>query len=192
MLKYLQEITDDTDIQASDDLIAAYVQCRKNGCSVSLAKMLALQSPPRDVRTDRTFMAGLQPLAGDPKRLIRYRKRAERQGVDVNGAVYMRQLARYRGDPKAWVRGIDDIRRLATERKIRVETSNDDILVDSLGDAPPEMPDIGVDPKIIEKEIRRQERRTGKMKPKERLDAKERLFNRRKPAYSKTKFQATE
>jgi hypothetical protein len=190
MANYLKEITDDPEFAGSSALCEAYVECRSNGCSVSMAKMLALQSPPSDFKTDRTFMAGLQPLADDPKRLIRYRKQAERAGVDTAGAVYMRQLATRPGDPKALVRGIDDIRRLAKERKIRVETANEDVLVDSLGDQPAEMPDPGVDAKIIERETRTHERRVGKLKPQQRNDFKEKLFNRRKPAFSKAKFQA--
>lgn len=97
---------------------ANYEQYRKEGTCHSLAEMFAFRQAPYG-NTDCTFLAerenGRQfqdtPWLGD-----KYKRRAEADGVDVTGKVYLGQLAEYPGDPKAWVNSRDDVRRVCEER----------------------------------------------------------------------------
>lgn len=106
--------------RVSDDLgtQALYVACRLDGEGHELAEMLALQSPPT-VRSDATFLRGHcngsqfsdAPWIGDE-----YAKQAKQAGVDVKGKVYLSGLARYPGDPEAWVCDRADVRRVIESR----------------------------------------------------------------------------
>ena len=160
-----------------------YEQMLRAGQSPNIAEMLATRTPPID-KGDRTFLAGLDPIP--THEAARLKRLADRQGVNVNGRVYLRALAnrqavkRYGHDPKAWIGSRADVEAVARERKLYVEGA---VNVDYLGvDAPPpeKIPDA-LDMKLIEKETSQHERTSGhKMRGRERLDYKEKLFNRRK------------
>jgi len=100
---------------------AHYELCRARGTSHSLAEMFALGAPPMS-DSDREFLEGrggcYEQFEGN--RLINsdYRGQARRAGVDVAGAVYISGLADYPGDPRAWVRGKGDVKRLCEERNL--------------------------------------------------------------------------
>ena len=106
------KISDDPEIQAD------YERMRRAGESHTIAEMLALQETPA-LTTDSTFLAGKcngnqfekTPHIGDY-----YRHVAESRGQNVKGKVYLRQLADYPGDPRAWVDGRGDVQRLCEER----------------------------------------------------------------------------
>jgi hypothetical protein len=95
-----------------------YVTCREGGTSHRLALMFALSRPPMS-NTDREFLEGHcngsqfedRPDHGDA-----YQAVAAEEGVDTTGAVYMSGLAAYPGDPRAWIRGRDDARKVCEER----------------------------------------------------------------------------
>ena len=101
------QISDNPHIQES------YEQMRRAGQSHAIAEMLALQQPPAD-KADRTFLAGLAPRAAEENR--RLARKAERQGVSVSGATYLKSLARYNGDPEAFIRSRDDVKRVLEKR----------------------------------------------------------------------------
>lgn len=102
----------------SEDQLEHYLKCLGNGCSVRLAEMLALQSPPMS-NTDREFMEGRcngnqfekHPLLGDF-----YKQEAARAGVNTTGKTYLSGLASYPGDPRAWVSGRGDAQKVCEER----------------------------------------------------------------------------
>ena len=100
-----------------------YDECIANGCSPKLAEMLASRSPPA-ASTDTRFMAsqsvGGGQFADDPLYGSAVMERAKREGVNTSGAVYLSSLADSVGDPKAWVRGRGDIKRIASERNMSV------------------------------------------------------------------------
>jgi hypothetical protein len=83
-----------------------------------LHTMFLLQSPP-SCNTDATFLTGHcngsqfdgQEYIGDY-----YRREALAAGVDPKGKVYLGGLARYPGDPEAWVSGRGDVRRVVEGR----------------------------------------------------------------------------
>jgi hypothetical protein len=98
-----------------------YWESRSKGTSARLAEMLALQAPPRP-NTDATFLHGhcngsqfaAGPLAGELG--DRLKATAEAGGQNVKGKVYLGGLARFPGDPQAWVDGKGDVKRVCEER----------------------------------------------------------------------------
>jgi hypothetical protein len=101
--------------------IERYYACIQDGCTPKLADMLALQKPPAGV-SDCTFLAGhcngsqfdkgpFQRLMGD-----KLRAEAEANGQNTKGKVYLGSLAKYPGDPAAWVESRDDVKRVCERR----------------------------------------------------------------------------
>lgn len=97
---------------------ARYVAHRLDGMAHFLAEMLAFQAPPQS-KTDREFLRGHcngnqfedTPWIGEA-----YKHLAQEAGVDPTGKVYLGQLARFPGDPEAWITGRGDVQRLCEER----------------------------------------------------------------------------
>jgi hypothetical protein len=107
------------------EMCERYVGMRLAGESRKLAAMLALQQGPA-LRTDSEFKKGHVngnqfescPVVGD-----HHRRLAERAGVSTAGKVYLRGLARYPGDPVAWVSGRADVQKVAEDRGWGVQGS---------------------------------------------------------------------
>jgi hypothetical protein len=98
-----------------------YVVCRENGCTPRLADMLAEGQPPMS-NTDREFLEGhccgnqfakntLDMKVGDA-----FKKQAAAAGVNVTGKVYLGGMARFPGDPEAWVSDRHEVQKRLTER----------------------------------------------------------------------------
>jgi hypothetical protein len=96
-----------------------YDQMRVEGLSHNLAEMFALQAPPQIAGTDSVFLEGHcngsqfdgQEWIGDM-----YQDEATKAGVNTKGKVYLGGLARYPGDPEAWVTSRGDVKRVCEER----------------------------------------------------------------------------
>jgi hypothetical protein len=86
---------------------ARYEAMRDSGQSHNMAEMLACRAVP-GIRTDSTFMRGSHVAPVNPK----IREVARKAGVVTDGKKYLGQLARYEGDPQAWVSGRGDIQRV--------------------------------------------------------------------------------
>jgi hypothetical protein len=102
----------------SDDVMiqAAYLQMRADGVTHKLAEMLALQAPPMS-NTDREFLEGTQnQFVGDEKTGDLFKKIANRRGVSVTGKHYVGGLAKFPGDPEAWVGSRGDVKRVLEDR----------------------------------------------------------------------------
>jgi hypothetical protein len=100
-----------------------YEQSLANGCSPKLAEMFALATPPQ-ARTDSTFLSGNcngSQFEHVPGRGDYLKEIAEARGQSVTGKVYKAGLARYPGDPEAWVSGRGDVERVARARGWGVE-----------------------------------------------------------------------
>lgn len=98
-----------------------YALCLANGCSERLAEMLASRSFPGTKGTDRAFMQGRAldgaQFEGQPDIVGRdYVAKALASGVNPAGKYYLGTLARYPGDPEAWVDSLHDVRRTCEER----------------------------------------------------------------------------
>lgn len=98
-----------------------YWDMRLDGASANIAEMLALQTPPMS-NTDREFLQGhcngnqfdKGPLTETVAN--RLKAAAEAGGQNVTGKVYLGGLARYPGDPEAWVSGRGDVKRVVESR----------------------------------------------------------------------------
>ncbi len=98
--------------------MGAYVDMRLAGESRKMAAMLALRQGPA-LRTDSEFRRGHtngSQFSACPWVGTHHRRAAERAGLDPTGRIYLSGLARYPGDPAAWVSGRGDIRRLVEDR----------------------------------------------------------------------------
>lgn len=85
-----------------------------------LAEMFAAQRPPMS-NTDREFLEGAHHNEefnhGQGKWIgEQYRLAARQAGVNVHGKRYLSSLAKYPGDPEAWVSGRGDVRRVVEKR----------------------------------------------------------------------------
>jgi hypothetical protein len=105
---------------------AFYLHCRLNHQTHNFAEMCALQRPPGIMGTDSHFMEGRNcgnqfektPFIGDY-----YKKLAAQAGVSTTGKFYSGALARYAGDPRAWISGLNDVKRIANEDNLGVTGS---------------------------------------------------------------------
>lgn len=82
-----------------------------------LEEMLAEGRAPHGV-TDASFMQGTEngrQFANNPKMGDKLRKLAEANGGNVKGKKYVGGLARYPGDPRAWVDGRGDVQRICEQ-----------------------------------------------------------------------------
>lgn len=109
----LPTISDNPHVQAHYEL------CRAQGTSHTLAEMFALARGPA-LMTDSVFLAGrggcYDQFEGSPIMGDFYAREAKKLGVDTTGKVYLKQLADFPGDPRAWVSGRGDVKKLCEER----------------------------------------------------------------------------
>ncbi len=102
-----------------------YLTMRHAGESHRMAEMLATGKFPGTKGTDRAFMQGRHldgsQFEGLPDIVGKdYVARAVAAGVNPAGKYYSGPLARYPGDPRAWVDSLHDVRRIAAERGLNV------------------------------------------------------------------------
>lgn len=108
----IAKISKDPEVQAH------YERCLRKGTSPKLAEMFATGQTP-GIMTDSVFLEGHcngsqfqdTPHLGDA-----YAAEARRQGVDITGKVYLSGLARYPGDPEAWVSSRGEVARILDQR----------------------------------------------------------------------------
>lgn len=97
----------------------SYVELRLAGQSHNLAAMFAEQRAPQGIG-DKTFNAGVNPggnqFADNPALGDYYAREARAKGINISGATYLSGMARYPGDPEAFIRDRGDIRRICEER----------------------------------------------------------------------------
>jgi len=98
---------------------AHYNACRMDGVPHKLAEMFALGQPPMS-NTDREFLEGqggcYDQFGGNEFLGNFYAAQAKKAGVSTTGKVYLSGLARYPGDPEAWVSGRGDAQRVLEQR----------------------------------------------------------------------------
>jgi len=107
--------------RAGEQAMKIYCDSILNGCTTRMAEMFAMRQAPRGM-TDSTFMNGMKRLGDthNPMDLKDLVKAAKRHGYTPNpNDAYMPGLARFRGDPEAFVShkdGVGYIRKLAEKR----------------------------------------------------------------------------
>lgn len=96
-----------------------YQQAIANGCSPVMADMLASRCPPGTLNTDRAFLEGWghqDQFEGDTSGYGDFvRQQAAKAGVETTGRRYLSTLARFPGDPRAWVADRSDVKRICEE-----------------------------------------------------------------------------
>ncbi len=96
---------------------AHYERCIANGCDPKFAEALARRSAP-GIRTDSTHFAGRmgRQFVGRPDHGDFYAKELRAAGGSPAGKVYVSGLARYAGDPEAWVSSRSEIKEVCERR----------------------------------------------------------------------------
>ena len=145
-------------------------------------RMLVAAAAP-SANTDREFLHGQcngnqferQPDLGDF-----YKRQCERRGGTTKGRKYLSQLARFPGDPEAFVSGRGDVQKVLEQRGWGAEGS-----VKATRREPKEpKPAVGVADKIVDREtVRELEGQT--VTKREYLDKREKVRNRIKPRWAK-------
>jgi hypothetical protein len=152
----LAELTEEQDLQVQEltqDQFARYADMLGSGESHNMAFMLSCRQFP-NVKTDATFLKGLQTgdQFGDCAGLgLGYKQITEEKGYNTAGKVYLSQLARYPGDPEAWVSGRGDVERVCRDRGYTCEGAvNYKPLVEREA-----TPALDIDPDIVEDRVQR-------------------------------------
>jgi hypothetical protein len=175
-IKELPVVSDDPQIQHE------YVRLRMEGVSHNLADMFSHQKPPR-ADDDTTFLAARRPreqFAGTPYLGDFYAKEAKAKGMNISGCIYENGLARYPGDPDAWVSDRGEIRKKVEARGIGCEGAvnvkpNEDF-------APPPSVDIA-DELVVARALQKMDETPGLQMS---ADLLEKSRNEAKPSWSKT------
>lgn len=107
-----RKISDDPDVQKF------YEKCRRAGEPHVASEMYALQQAPSASGVDNRFLAGTEngkQFAHAPWLGKAYKTISERlkPGCTGGGAVYKSGIARFAGDPRAWVKSSTDVKERA-------------------------------------------------------------------------------
>jgi hypothetical protein len=129
---------------------AFYERLRVQGQSHNMAEVLATRKFP-GFTTDDTFMKGKKtgdqfadcPIVGQY-----YREMAEANGVSTTGKMYLRGLAEYPGDPRAWVSSKADVLAVCKERGWKCEG-----VVEYTPPELPPAPDVRLADDLVEREV---------------------------------------
>lgn len=107
-------------VSTVQEIQAEYESMRSAGESHNISEMLAFHKGPT-LETDTTFTRGYttHPFGKRPPNPLaakKYLAEAKKAGVNINGKRYLSGLARFPGDPQAWVTSKSDIKRLCESR----------------------------------------------------------------------------
>jgi hypothetical protein len=159
-----------------------YVQLRISGQSHNMAEILATGKFPgtrTDVEWNRGHVNGSQFAENPVQAKIGdyYRRVAEEYGQNVTGKVYHAGLAKFSGDPRAWVSGRGEAEALIRERGWSSEglVSVKAPMLDFPDDPP------GVDPRLIASEVEAREASGEMLGCKSPLELTEKLADLRRP-----------
>lgn len=139
--------------------------------------------PPQSV-TDVEFLRGRvngNQFERQPKHGERYKKECEKRGGQTTGRVYLSQLARFPGDPEAWVGGRGDVQKVLESRGWGGEGL---VNVKAKESESEPAPAVDVADKIVVRETAR-ELAGQTVSRREYLDKKEKVKARLKPRWKK-------
>ena len=135
-------------------------------------------------KTDVEFLKGSEngsQFANDPFAGDYYASVAKKAGVSITGKKYLGQLAKYPGDPKAWVSCRGDVQQVCEERGWGSE-GNVNVKMRERENPPSEAVPIADD--IVNKEVIR-ELAGQTVKVKEAMDVREKVTDRLTPKWKK-------
>jgi|GEM_PF-4745890 len=131
-------------------------------------RMLVNGVPPGE-KTDRGFLYGTEngkQFEGKEYIGDYYKGVADKSNVSINGKKYISQLARFPGDPEAWVSGRGDIQRICEERGYNCEGS---VNVKAMKEVVPQAPKPLADD-IIRREVAKKVKAHGGKVSKKKLE----------------------
>lgn len=110
-------------ISGDGDTQEFYVLSRRNGTAHRMAEMFAFQRSPALKTATRWIGGHERTITDDMPEIVRHRMEASAKaaGVTCDGAVYKSSLARFPGDPEAWVSSVEDCKRVADKRGMKLE-----------------------------------------------------------------------
>lgn len=160
-----------------------YERLRASGESHNMAELIASRDFP-GMMTDNVFLEGRHnEFAGGPMAEAigkEYKRVAEKHGQTTEGKVYMSGLAKFPGDPEAWVAGRSDVRKVLAKRG----WSGDGAVKYKPAVARDHAPDIGLANDIVEGEVQDIIDKEPDAAP-ERAKIKEKVRAKRKPHWAK-------
>lgn len=112
----LCEFIENLPIISDDDTVQAfYIEMRLDGQSHYFAEMCAHRRPPGTQHTDQSFQKIGQSLGKMPEmirrqRLMIYERMMGKGRKPPEGYLYMSQMARFPGDPRAWVADVGELK----------------------------------------------------------------------------------
>lgn len=136
--------------------------------------------------TDSVFMKGHcngSQFAHNQKMGDLYARRARKAGVNIKGKRYMHSLARFPGDPEAWIDGRGDVKRLCEQRGDKCEG-----MVNVKAREPeeaPAPPKGGVADHILEERVNQEIATEVEPRKESRQERKERIRDKIAPAWAK-------
>ena len=139
----------------SDDPVVQdrYAVMRRSGESHNMAEMLCLRRGPA-LNTDSTFMRdrgnNRHLDSVDPVSRQHYMDMARKAGISIQGRDYIPGLARFPGDPDAWVDSRADVERVARDHNMTVMSPTINVEAPRYYDPGPE---IQVDPELVQREV---------------------------------------
>jgi hypothetical protein len=165
-------VSDDPRIQS------AYEAMREAGESHNIAELCALRQTPA-LQTDTTFLANRKdPFGGDENYAKRAVANCEAHGVTPGGRTYLGSLARFEGDPEAWVTSKADVRDICRRRGWGCEGAVE-VKAPSREIADPFAAPYEVNPKLIQAEVERKTEGTDAT-PSEKAAMAEQIAQQRK------------
>jgi hypothetical protein len=140
-------------------------------------RMLATGGVP-GAMTDAVFMEGTDQHLNHlvPHHADAFRKACIDNGGSISGKKYIRQLAKFPGDPEAWVSGRGDVERVARKRGVAVEGM---VTVKAADVAPPDRVDVAED--ILDREVKKALRGTKGMPKKLKAELREAIKDKIAP-----------
>jgi hypothetical protein len=161
---------------------SAIAQKRMDGLRAVDRMLVSGQAPAS--RTDREFLMGSEngrQFQNRPEAGNRYKQITESHGVSVVGKKYLSSLARFPGDPEAWVSGRGDAQRVLEKRGWASEGMVNVKMREPEGE--PKEAHVAED--ILERETKVEAAKHGKVSAKKREEIKETVRSKRTPKWKR-------
>ena len=167
-------------VSEEPEVQALYEQMRDAGESHNIAEMCAMRETPAS-RTDREFWRGRwNQFESDPRAGRRYQAIADSMGMSTVGKQYIGQLARYPGDPQAWVDGRGDIKKVCEANGWGCSGQ-----VDVKVSERPPRPDVDIADDIVEEKVAEAIKQDPDLASKDRNALKEEVKEKIRPHWTK-------
>jgi hypothetical protein len=141
-------------------------------CDAGLDAMLRDQDCRIKTMTDDDFWRGRFERQANDKGIQKYRRMAEAQGFSTTGKVWMPSLARYPGDPEAFVSNRGDVLKVCRKRRISCDGEVNYKATPTDEDLAP-LPEVKLAPDIVEQHVNQELKKEPSLKLKRRQELRE-------------------